>query len=870
LPRSSQTLRGVTWFVTRATELAKSRARGVTRLGPDAAMSGSVKYSWRSRLARAQVERPWPFVVVCLALAALGACLAARLELRTRFDELLPRSRASVVELKRLERSVAAGSHVFVVVEGGSREQQRAFGDALVQRIRAAAPPWLVACDDGVHEAQRFLAPRAALFAPLSELRKLHDRVEERWSWEVGKQTGATLDDEPSPLAWDELKSSLASSQIEQFSDGYFQPPDARALIVNVQTSLSGGELASMRAALARVQSVGAQLLREPGHAGLRLSYAGDLVTGLAEYGAALSDLANVGALGLGLVTAVLFLFFLRVRALLALSAALGVGLCWTFGVTYLTIGHLNVATGFLVSIVAGNGINFGIIYVARVYEERRRGQSLADAVAAASVLTPRATFSAALAASAAYGSLSISDFHAFRHFALIGGVGMLVCWLATFLFLPSMLLIAERSGPALRKPSEPARFTYGEHYGAPLAALVSRWPRLWTVAGVALVGLGALSLWRYLHSDPLEYDMRRMQNDLGDNAEMYRASKLAGDIMGARLDGAMVMLADRPEQAPMLARTLQARRDAAPNALKPFQAVHSVFDFVPPEQAEKLPLALELRERLLKARRRGFVSDADFARLEPLLPPADLKPWTVADLPESMQRPFRDRAGVVGRLVLIEPTAGQSDSDVKYLMRWAESFREVTLPNGEQVRGSGRAVIFADILQTVLRDIPRTVLLSLAMTVLVVLVTVRRGASLWLVTGALGVGLGAVVLAMQLLDIKINFFNFVALPISFGIGVDYAVNFVVRYEQDPGQGALSVLRSTGGAIVLCSLTTMLGYLALLGSVNQAIRSLGLLAVLGELGCLASATLVLPAYLLWREREQSRRSPLPVAPHAPV
>lgn len=59
--------------------------------------------------------------------------------------------------------------------------------------------------------------------------------------------------------------------------------------------------------------------------------------------------------------------------------------------------------------------------------------------------------------------------------------------------------------------------------------------------------------------------------------------------------------------------------------------------------------------------------------------------------------------------------------------------------------------------------------------------------------------------------------------------------------------------------------TTMLGYLALLGSVNQAIRSLGLLAVLGELGCLAAATLVLPAYLLWREQSDASRSPVPSA-----
>lgn len=227
----------------------------------------------------------------------------------------------------------------------------------------------------------------------------------------------------------------------------------------------------------------------------------------------------------------------------------------------------------------------------------------------------------------------------------------------------------------------------------------------------------------------------------------------------------------------------------------------------------------------------------------------------------EALQRSL----GGVGRLVLIEPTAGQSDADVKYLMRWADSFREVPLADGRIVRGSGRAVIFADILQTVMRDIPRTVVFSLAMTLAVVFFTCRRGARLALVMSALLGGLGSVALAMWLLHIKINFFNFVALPVSFGIGVDYAVNFVLRYDQDPGQGALAVLRSTGGAILLCSMTTMLGYLALLGSVNQAIRSLGLLAVLGELGCLAAATLVLPAYLLWREQSEAARSPMPAA-----
>ena len=59
--------------------------------------------------------------------------------------------------------------------------------------------------------------------------------------------------------------------------------------------------------------------------------------------------------------------------------------------------------------------------------------------------------------------------------------------------------------------------------------------------------------------------------------------------------------------------------------------------------------------------------------------------------------------------------------------------------------------------------------------------------------------------------------------------------------------------------VVLCSLTTTLGYLALIGSHNQAIRSLGVVAVIGEISCILAAMLVLPAvwYLVERRRGAS-------------
>ena len=41
-----------------------------------------------------------------------------------------------------------------------------------------------------------------------------------------------------------------------------------------------------------------------------------------------------------------------------------------------------------------------------------------------------------------------------------------------------------------------------------------------------------------------------------------------------------------------------------------------------------------------------------------------------------------------------------------------------------------------------------------------------------------------------SMIDLKLNFFNFIALPVTFGIGVDYGVNLFQRYRQD-GRGSI-------------------------------------------------------------------------------
>ena len=83
---------------------------------------------------------------------------------------------------------------------------------------------------------------------------------------------------------------------------------------------------------------------------------------------------------------------------------------------------------------------------------------------------TCAATLAVAVAAMAAYGSLAVTNFRGFKHFGLIGSVGMLLCWLATYLLLPAVLLLSERYSPMLEREGawrERLRGAYGRPFVA-------------------------------------------------------------------------------------------------------------------------------------------------------------------------------------------------------------------------------------------------------------------------------------------------------------------------------------------------------------------------------------------------------------------
>jgi len=65
----------------------------------------------------------------------------------------------------------------------------------------------------------------------------------------------------------------------------------------------------------------------------------------------------------------------------------------------------------------------------------------------------------------------------------------------------------------------------------------------------------------------------------------------------------------------------------------------------------------------------------------------------------------------------------------------------------------------------------------------------------------------------------------------------------------------VKVLTTTGGAVALCSLTTLIGYATLIIARNKALVSFGWVGILGELGCLVCALIFIPAVIIHFEKK---------------
>jgi predicted RND superfamily exporter protein len=543
---------------------------------------------------------------------------------------------------------------------------------------------------------------------------------------------------------------------------------------------------------------------------------------------------------------AVLWWYFRRLAAVAALLATLAVGCAVTFGLTQLLVGYLNANTAFLGGIVLGNGINPTIVLLARYLEERRRGAPVDGALLNAWSATLPATFVASFAAGLAYLSLASTSFRGFSQFGVIGFLGMASCWLSTYLVLPAIVATLDARGRLAPRPNAGrsgvrlARFVTAHQTGLRAATV-----------GVLLFGVMGAVLRRH---DAVEYDWTRLRSRHsqreGTNYWGHRSDRVyEGSIPPVT---PVVLWAPSPAELEATLAALERRREAL-GQQDPIRLVQSIHDAVPPDQGRRIALLDEIRPLLSDAILKHLSPEQRRTALQ-LRPVTDLRPVTLQDLPHPLQQALVERDGTAGRVALLYPR-DLLPTDLRKSRAVSAVVSAAITESGGHTLAYSPLLLLAEIGAATLRDGPHATWVALVLVSLLVVVLMRRPRDIAAVLGSLLMGVAALVGIAAATGQRVNFINFVVLPITFGIGVDYAANVVHRFRTDRAGGLEHALGETGGAIALCSATTIIGYGSLWIADNQALAGFGVLAALGELTCLSAALCLLPAWLT-RVRKQ--------------
>lgn len=783
-----------------------------------------------------------------LALMFVSLAFAVRLELHTDLAELLPPNHPAVVALRRIAGRQKSATNLVMLIHSSSSEANHKFADELRPALQAMVPKTFTEIQWAPDsEAPAFLQKWKWLYADQKELddaESLLDRII------ADRSQPGFVDLEGDPEAdLKALRTKIDKRLPQPKAKGpYFENVinGQHYLGVFLWQRLDGVATTGAREAMERVQKTVAALHPEKVDPTLRVDYTGGIAEAIDEQNGIRDDLTLATFLCTTFVLLAIYSYFRRIGLLWVIGAPAVLGLLVSLFIASVTIKYLNINTAFLISIILGNGINSPIILLGRYGEERQAGKPVGTALATAMTGSVTGIAAAVGAASMAYGCLLLTSFRGFNQFGLLGGAGMLLVGLMTFVLVPPMVIFGERRWPGMFTP----RRNLWRIPFAKLGALSAKYPGALALTAVVALGCCTVPLYKWA-KDPLEWNFEKLRSEESPAQKQWKNMEALGmgDVSAGYIGNNGVLLVDKPEQADAVAAAMKAQ-DAARGKLHVLKEVRTLNSMLPKHQAEKLATLARIREKIDK--HKDLMSADEQQEATAWRPPDYLHPLTVDELPRIIREAFTETDGQRGRLVGIDADhTTYYDWNGHDLLRMSKALTVKAL--GKTWTAASVATVFAGMVETIIADGPRVTMAALVgVTLLVLFAFGLRGAPPVLI--AIGIGvvwMGGVVGSIAL---KLNFMNFVALPITLGVGADYAANIWARMRTEGAGRVKGVIAETGSAVALCSMTTIIGYSSLLLSRNRALRSFGLLADIGEVTCLAAALIALPALVRFFSR----------------
>lgn len=781
----------------------------------------------------------WLLIIIAMAgVTAFCYPYTAKLfgNISTDLIKLLPKDYVSVKTLEKIRTMFEGGSSLSVILESDNPEKTR---EALLFLAGELNKDPTVGGISYTKTGYSFFDKHKLLFLDLDDLQTIRDRIDRRIQREkLGSFYIDFEEDESSDKEFNfgDLESKYKTRYTSSVRSEFVTDDEGRVYTMTVTIGDKSESLPSFEVFLKHIKEKVASLNLQSFDPTMEVFYAGTIRGRLDEYKTLIHDLKVAGMVsGIGIFL-LLAIFFRRPLSVIIIFAPLASGIICSFAFAFIFIKNLNVVTSFLFAVLGGLGVEIGIHMFSRYVEERSSGKDVSESIFTILYHTGRSAITSGITVAATFLILMVNDFKGFSEFGFITGSGIVIVYLTYHILFPSMLIASEKL--------KILRFKKIVHHDPKIAEKRFPWPRAVLGATAALFVLSAVAL----PFTGFEYNFGKLKSNIPEGK--LAKSKLR-QTMPTVNRPAVVFIKNLDEALAIKEYVKQKREEDEKNGHSPVLDVYkSWYDIVQYNQVDKMRVIGEIKKLLsdktLKLVKGEHKKDLDHFK-EVL---NETTPIREEEVPPKVKEIFFGSHPGDEQLSYINAEPHMELDDGRNAIDFAERIEDIETPIG-MFHASSDAVVFADVLRTMLKDVPRVVFFSFAVVFFFVWLDFRNIKRAALVMSPIVIGVVLMFGIMFIFRMKLNFFNMIVVPTVFGTSIDNSIHIYHRYEEMGKKSLMKVLKTSGGAALMSSMTNILGFLGLVFANHSGLSSIGTLAIAGMSGCLFTTLIYFPALLQW-------------------
>lgn len=810
------------------------------------------------KIYRLGITYPKTVLFLALLLSLISFWGVSKLQVETNLLSLLPQQSETVVALKEQGKYFGGTSFVVVGIESDSAEKSRQFADAFAEKI--SQQPYVLYTD--YKRPVKFFKDRQWLYIELEDLHEMERRIDQSLRLESAGASATYsdlmdfADEEDRPdLTFEDIQKKYekrAGVQVKSEISG----DDGKFVVIKVKPKESGLNLSDNHEVMNRVRAVEDEVRKSTGLLDVTVGYTGGYQSSLEEQDLVSRQIGFVSAVVTLLLFLILFLYFKRLSAVFFIIFPLSLGVLWTGGLIYLILGHLSMITAFGAAILAGLGSDYGIYLLTRYYHEKELGHDFQKSCEETFSNTGQATFASMLTTVVTFIALLFSSFGVFVEFGVVGALGLIINYLAMMLIVPALLTLfqpLEKKVLASRWDSLGLRGHLRFSFWEKITPLFNpRYAGIGLVFTVILCALSALSLpqERKIHFEDGQMDT----GNLPANKMYSKVAQVSDDDLSPTL-----LIVRGHEQEEKVLRAVQNQIKNVAEESRVYGRVLGVSSFIPEAQNEKRQVLQRMNEKFSRLHKVNKNKQAEFIQSVSTTLRSD--GIQKAALPTEVVRVFQSLIDPEMYSIYLYPSILRVSSDG--MKKYAQGIQDLKKQVGSDFKAADGNFIANDTISIIEKEAPKGFILLMIFFAAVLFFIVKpfgRALAIFIHLLASLIILSGV---MWLFGMKLNVMNIVMIPVILGTGIDCFVHFSHRFDEC--QDMKDTLHTEIPAMLISSLTSIVGFGGLILTPSRGLQSIGWIALIGLGIVTLMCAWVFPRWLLWNHRRVQKTLSIPTS-----